>query len=172
MIILKIIISIAIITVTTYIGILKSKRLKDREYILREMVTFLNMVENEIKYMLSILPNAYESSRQKLSTELKPAIGQIVVDMLSSDNYTMTNQSIVNNISRIEGLTEYDKNVISATLKNLGRSDVEGQVNIINNSMNILDNQIREASEIKMKNSKLYRTIGIISGAMIVVILI
>lgn len=136
------------------------------------MVTFLGLVENEIKYMLTVLPNAYEVSRQKLSTALKPAIGQIVVDMLSNSSETLIDQSIVKNISEIEGLSNYDKNVICSTLKNLGRSDVEGQVNIIENSITILNNQINEANENKLKNIKLYRTVGAISGLMIAVIFI
>ncbi|MCX8074933.1 MAG: stage III sporulation protein AB [Clostridia bacterium] len=172
MLIFKIVVSICIICISTYIGIIKSKKLVDREYILRDMVTFLGLVENEIKYMLSILPNAYESARQKLNSQLKDSLGQIVVDMLSADNYHMANQSIVNNIACIDGLSDYDKNVITSTLKNLGRSDVDGQLNIINNSINILDNQIKEANTIKLKNSKLYRTIGAICGIMLVVIFI
>ncbi|MNI93763.1 stage III sporulation protein SpoAB [compost metagenome] len=92
--------------------------------------------------------------------------------MLSSNDSSSIYQSIVDNISRIEGLSDYDKNVIISTLKNLGYSDVDGQLNIINNAKNILDNQIIEANEIKLKNSKLYRTLGTISGIMIVVIFI
>ena len=54
----------------------------------------------------------------------------------------------------------------------MGRSDIEGQINIIQNTINILENQINEANEIKNTNSKLYRTIGIISGLMLVIIFI
>lgn len=172
MIIFKMIISIAIIGICTYIGILKAIRLKDREYILREMVTFLELVKNEMNYMLTLLPNAYEVSRQKLNTKLKYAIGQIVVDMLDSNDSNYINASIVKNISSIEGLTDYDKNVIISSLKNMGRSDIEGQMNIIDNSINILNNQINEAKDFKLKNSKLYKTIGAISGTMIVVLFV
>lgn len=172
MYIVKIIVLISIIALCSYIGILMSKKLKDREYILREMVTFLGMVENEIKYMLAILPNAYEVSRQKLTTTLKPAIGQIVVDMLSLNSQEAIDQSIVKNITNIYGLTPYDKNVFCSTLKNLGRSDVDGQINIIENSITILENQIKEANDQKLKNSKLYKTVGAISGLMIAIILI
>lgn len=170
--IVKLCISISIVILCSYVGILLSKRLKNREYILRDMVTFLELVENEIRYMLAILPNAYEMSRQKLTTSLKPAIGQIVVDMLSTNNSEVINQSIVKNISSIDGLTDYDKNVICSTLKNLGRSDVESQINIIENSITILNNQIKEANDEKLKNSKLYRTVGAISGLMLAVIFI
>lgn len=169
---IKLLILLSIVILCTYIGILMSKKLKDREYILREMITFLGLVENEIKYMLAVLPNAYESSRQKLTTQLKPAMGQIVVDMLSLNSQEAMNQSIVRNISIIDGLKDYDKNVFCSTLKNLGRSDVDGQVNIIENTISILENQIKEANDEKLKNSKLYRTLGAISGLMIAIILV
>lgn len=172
MLAIKLMISASIISISTYIGILKSNKLKSREYILREMVTFLGLVENEIRYMMSILPNAYESARQKLNTSLKDVIGKIVVDMLNFDNTALVEQSIVTNISTLDTLYDYDKNVFTSTLKNLGKSDLQSQINIIENGINILQNQIKEANEIKLKNSKLYKTVGTITGIMIVIIFI
>lgn len=172
MVFFKFVISIGIIAGCSYIGIYKSKALKSREYILRDMVTFLGLVENEIKYMLSILPNAYESARQKLITSLKDKMGIIVVDMLNFENEYLIDQSIVKNISDIKEITDYDKNVFISTLKNLGRTDLEGQINIIENGINIIENQIKEANDIKLKNSKLYKTVGAIAGIMIVIICI
>ncbi|MDD3303736.1 MAG: stage III sporulation protein AB [Clostridia bacterium] len=172
MLVIKLILAVGIVGITAYIGNLKAGKLKQREYILREMVTFLNLVKNEIKYMMSILPNAYESSRQKLVTPLKESIGQIVNDMISFENMDVIDRSIVENISKLHSLTDYDKNVISSTLKNLGRNDLESQINIIENGITILDNQIKEANDVKITNSKLYRTIGTITGIMIVVIFI
>ena len=172
MVAVKIVISFMIVILSTYIGIIKSNKLKSREYILREMVTFLGLVENDIRYMMNILPNIYESARQKLSTELKNVMGKIVVDMLSFDNTALIEQSIVTNVSSLETLYDYDKNVFTSTLKNLGRSDMESQINIIENGINILQNQIKEANEIKLKNSKLYKTVGTITGIMIVIIFI
>lgn len=172
MVFFKFVISIGIIAGCSYIGIYKSTALKSREYILRDMVTFLGLVENEIKYMLSILPNAYESARQKLITSLKDKMGIIVVDMLNLENEYLIDQSIVKNISDIKEITDYDKNVFISTLKNLGRTDLEGQINIIENGINIIENQIKEANNIKLKNSKLYKTVGAIAGIMIVIICI
>ena len=168
----KITISILIILLSAYIGNIKASKLKNREYILRDMVTFLELVKNEISYMLSYLPNAYESSRQKLNTTLKDAIGNIVVDMLNTDSTYLISKSISENIGNINELTEYDKNVIISTLNNMGRSDIDSQVNIIKNSISILENQIKEANEIKLNNSKMYKTIGVIAGIMVVVIFI
>lgn len=171
-IVLKFLLSFSIIILSGYVGIIKSKKLVTREQILREMVVFLNLVKNDIRYMMNILPNAYEIARQKLNTNLKIAIGKIVVDMINYSSNTMLEQSITKNISEIEELTKYDKEVFISTLKNLGRSDLESQINIIDNSINIIENQIKEANEIKLKNSKLYRTVGVITGLMIVIVFI
>lgn len=171
MIFIKIVISIVILCITSYIGIELASSLKEREEILIDMITFLKMVENEMIYMLNSLPNAYEISRQKLNSKLKDVIGAIVIDMT---NYGVDkiDSSITNNINNLTALEEYDKEIIISTLKNLGRSDLSSQNNIIENGIAIIKNQIKEARSIKYKNSKVYKTIGIISGLIIVVIFI
>ena len=171
-IVIKLVISASIVGISTYIGTYKARKLKEREYVLRDTITFLKLVENEIKYMMNILPNAYEIARQKLNTELKIKIGDIVIDMIEMRNIELVENSIEKNIAEISCLEDYDKNVIISTLKNLGRSDVEGQINIIENGITTLENQVTEANEVKLTNSKLYRTIGIIAGLMLVIIFI
>lgn len=172
MIVFKIIIGGIIVVVTTYIGFLVAKKLQKREETLRETILFFDMVENEIRYMLNVLPNAYESARQRLKGDLKIVIGQIVVDMLASDNYELSGKTISSNINLLKELTSYDKEVIISTLKNLGRSDVDAQVNILENAKRTIQVQIDEAIEYKNKNSKLYKAVGTIAGMMIVIILV
>lgn len=172
MIAFKIIIGGLIVAVTTYIGFLVAKKLQKREETLRETILFFDMVENEIRYMLNVLPNAYESARQRLKGDLKIVIGQIVVDMLASDNYELSGKNISSNINLLKELTSYDKEVIISTLKNLGRSDVDAQVNILENAKRTIQVQIDEAIEYKNKNSKLYKAVGTIAGMMIVIILV
>ena len=92
--------------------------------------------------------------------------------MLDNNNFNYIEGSIEKNIIEIESLEKYDKDIIISTFKNLGRSDIEGQINIIQNTINILENQIVEANEIKNTNSKLYKTIGLITGIMLVIIFI
>ena len=171
MIFIKIVISIVILCITSYIGIELASSLKEREEILIDMITFLKMVENEMIYMLNSLPNAYEISRQKLNSKLKDVIGAIVIDMT---NYGVDkiDSSITNNINNLTALEEYDKEIIISTLKNLGRSDLSSQNNIIENGIAIIKNQIKEARSIKDKNSKVYKTIGVITGLIIVIIFI
>lgn len=171
MILIKIIVSIAILCITSYIGIEMASVLKYREQILTDMITFLRLVQNEMVYMLNNLPVSYEMARQRLTSQLKDVIGAIVVDM-SKYGVDKIDMSITNNVNTLTSLNDYDKDIIISTFKNLGRSDLESQNNIIENAITIIEKQIKEANEVKLKSSKVYKTVGIISGLLIVVIFI
>ena len=79
---------------------------------------------------------------------------------------------ITNNINMLTELSDYDRDIIISTLKNLGRSDIESQNNIIENAINIVQKQVKDANTNKIKSSKVYKTVGVITGLIIVVIFI
>ena len=122
--------------------------------------------------MLTILPNAYEIARTPLKTSLKDVIGNIVQDMITDGRTLIIENSINFNVSKMQELTDYDKTVIISTLKNLGMTNVEGQINIIENTIKTLENQISDAVLVKNKNSRMYRTVGTLCGVILVVIFI
>ena len=171
MIFFKIIISTVILCITSYMGIELAVALKMREEILTDCVTFLKMLKNEMTYMSDSLPTCFERARQSINSRFKDVIGAIVVDM-SRFGIEKVDSRIVNNVDELDQLTDYDKEIIISTLKNLGRSDIMSQNNIIENSIGIIENQIKEASEKNKKSSKVYKTIGVISGLIIIVIFI
>ena len=169
MIILKVVIALGIIFLCGYLGIRKSKKYETREHVLREAITMFYGIENEIKYMLYSLPNAIEATRQNLNTSLKDVMGSIGVELLK---YNVSSATISNELERLIELTSYDKQVIFYGITNLGNSDVEGQMGVIQNTVSILESQLEEATKEKQKNSKLYKTVGIATGLMIVIIFI
>lgn len=168
---IKLVICMAICLICTYMGMEMAHKLKSREMILTECVTFLKMVENEMVYMLNNLPLSYEMARQKLNTKLKDVIGSIVVD-INKYGIEKSNISSVENVNKLDELTLTDKEIIITLLNSLGRGDLDSQCNIIENGIEVLKNQIKEARESKIKNSKVYRMVGAISGLMIVIIFI
>ena len=56
--------------------------------------------------------------------------------------------------------------------KLLGQTDVEGQISEIEVVTKFLDTQLSNAEEERNKNEKMYRTLGIVSGLTIAIILI
>ena len=65
-----------------------------------------------------------------------------------------------------------DKEVLKSLGKLLGRTDVDGQISQIEQTSEFLNNQIEKAEAERVKNEKLYKTLGIVSGAGLVILLI
>lgn len=161
--------SILVVIVSAALGLNKSKKFVEREYILSESITLFKRLQNEIVYLLSPLPNAIESARINLNTQFKDVVGSIGLSILQGD---FNLNSVEMELSTLFQLTQYDRQIIASGLVSLGMSDVSSQVGIIANTIELLEAQKNDAREEKVKNSKLYKTIGLISGVMIAIIFI
>ena len=168
---IKIVIGIVIICISGYIGIEMSSNLKAREEVLKDFSTFLTMLKSQMIYLNSSIPTAFEYSRQTLNSQLKFAIENIVMDM-TKFGVSKVDISIEENIKTLECLTKEDELFISSTLKNIGISDIDSQTNIIENAINVTEEKIKEAKDKKNKDSKVYKTVGLIAGIIVVVIFI
>ena len=65
-----------------------------------------------------------------------------------------------------------DKDIIKGLAKMLGKTDIDGQVSEIRLTCKFLDVQIKDAENEKIKNEKLYKTLGATVGLALVIILI
>ena len=169
MLVLKVLVALAIVVICTLIGIRKSKKYESREYILREAVMLFKGLKNEINYTLTPIPNAIEVVRQNMKTNLKDVMGAVSFELLK---YNVSNEVVTGEIARLTELTPYDRQVISSGIISLGKTDVEGQMGVINMTCNTLESQLADSIEAKKKNSKLYKTVGIATGLMIAIVFI
>ena len=69
-------------------------------------------------------------------------------------------------------LNKEDLNIILDMGKMLGKTDIEGQVSNLEIASTFIDSQIQKAEVERQKNSKLYKTLGVVSGLAIIIILI
>ena len=69
-------------------------------------------------------------------------------------------------------INEEDKEILKMLGKTLGKTDKDGQISEIELVSNFLNKQISMAEEVRVKNEKLYKTLGITIGLTIVIILI
>ena len=65
-----------------------------------------------------------------------------------------------------------DKKILIDMGKILGATDVDGQISNIKIASSFIDRQIEKAEQEKEKNAKMFRTLGIVSGLTIIIILI
>ncbi len=165
----KIFLLILIITASSYIGILFSKKYANREKEIKQMKTGLNMFATKIKYTYEPIPSLFMEIANKIggnigsifslaSTRMKEeSAGEAWEKALDEVNHNLSNEdiTILKNLSKL-----------------LGQTDVEGQISQIEVVNQFLNSQLENANEERRKNEKMYRTLGIVTGLTIAIILI
>ena len=169
MLIFKIILLISIIIASTLIGILFSKKYSKREKELKDMKSALNLFATKIKFTYEPIPNLF--------LEISNKIGGNVGKIFESSSNRMKEESAGEawNNSFLDvpnNLLEEDVVILKNLGRLLGQTDLEGQISEIEVVSQFLNTQLENARQEKLKNEKMYRTLGIISGLTIAIILI
>ncbi len=150
-----------------YLGEVKAKSYKNR-------VLELNKFQNSLVMFKSKLEFTYETIKE-VFTDISQVIyenkNNIFIDTLNNDKeiYISWNEAIDN---AKNNFTVEDKEIMKMFGKLLGKTDIKGQLSQIELTQKLIEKQIEKAEFEKNKNSKLYKTIGIISGIAICIILV
>lgn len=171
MYILKIVICICILEITTYIGIMLGNQLKNRTKEYMQLQTICTYIEGRIKYsqdnLIDIFTDVYKENE-------KNNFGILFHDITNEmkKNIYSLNDCISRGISKNQYRFSCDFNILEQLANNLGKTNVENQVKSIMLAKERIVQKICESKEIETKNMKLYRNLGIICGIMLVIVLI
>ena len=170
MLIFKRIILILILLICTYIGIDKSKSFQKRELELKKIKNALNIFKTKINYTYETIGEIFKEI-SKLEYKDKE---NIFINTINSLEYNKEiNLVWEREINKFNGyMNDEDKEILKMLGKTLGKTDKDGQISEIELVSNFLDKQISNAEEIRIKNEKLYKTLGISAGLTIVIIFI
>ena len=166
MLLIKIVIYSFIFLSCSLIGILISKKYVNRVNELREFKNALNIFKTKIKYTYEPLPEIFaEIIDSNISSVFKTASDKMNI-CAAGEAWDLALKMDELNID------EEDRNILRNLGKLLGKTDMQGQVNQIEMTSDFLDKQIRKAENQKDKSEKMYRTLGMIIGIAIVIMLI
>lgn len=165
---IKIIIYTFIFLSCSIIGILISKKYVNRVNELKEFKNALNIFKTKIRYTYEPIPEIF----MQISKSVNSNISNVFTEAASKMDILAAGEAW-NIALKMEDLSinEEDKNALNNLSKLLGKTDLEGQLNQIEMTSDFLEEQIRKAEQEKNKNEKMYRTLGMILGMTIVVIL-
>lgn len=167
--IIKYLTLILILSLTSYIGILISKKYLNRVKDLKEMKNALNMFSTKIKFTYEPIPQTFKEISQKT----KPNISNIFKNVCEKMNTQNAGKAWEEALEESNtNMTKEDIEVLKNLSNLLGKVDIEGQVNEVELVENFLDTQIELAEEEKQKYVKMYKTLGITIGLAVVIILI
>lgn len=165
---IKYILLIAIFGLSTGIGILISKSYENRVKELKEFKNILNVMKTKIKFTYEPLAEIFKQISKDNQTNVEKIFGQMANQLA----YYPAKDTWENCIQNADiSIKQEDKDILKKLGKLLGQTDVDGQISEIEVTQNFLDTQIEKAEEEKKKNQKMYKTLGIVTGLVFVIIL-
>ena len=160
---------ILMLLICTYLGINKSKRFHKREIELKKIKSALNIFKTKINYTYETIGEIFKEI-SKLEYQDEENIFKETIELLDKDGLGIAwEKAVIQNKSCIN---EEDKEILKMLGKTLGRTDKEGQISEIELVSNFLNKQIANAEEVRGKNEKMYKTLGITIGLTLVIIFI
>ncbi len=169
MIMVKIAILSLVFMSCLYIGILISKKYTNRVSELKNMKNALSMFETKIKFTYEPIPKIFE----EIAKQIDGNVGKIFDNSYKMMNEKSAGIAWVDSIDEVESsMNKEDKEILKNLGKLLGKTDIEGQISEIELVDNFLNKQIELAEGEKLKNGKMYKTLGGVIGLALVIILI
>lgn len=166
MIFIKYVNLLGILLISSYLGIYKSKEFENRVRELTRFQSSLIMFKSKLEFTHEPIRNIFK----EISHVIYNDNNNIFENVVNSNNDVYS--SWMEGVNNQNEFTKEDKEIIKTIGKLLGKTDLDGQVNEINLGINLVGKQLKEAEIEKNKNVKLYKTMGIVCGIGICIILI
>lgn len=153
----------------TFLGMKKSKELYKREKYLRNIKTALKMLEGEICFSSNYLKNAFFNIWR--ISETGDLFYDAAIYLEEKNSESAWCYALSKNQKKLF-LKDKDVEVLNVFSSDLGMSDTHQQEKNIKHIISLLDIQILQANEEYKKSSKLYRSMGVLSGIFFVILLL
>lgn len=166
--------ALVIIFSCTYIGINISNKYRQRVKELLEIKRIVGIMLGEIRYSLTPIPNIFQIMIDKTDGVFKKYF--IVMDAEVSDYSGLALKDIWNNNLKIlkdnTCLNSNDIELFSMLGNNLGFLDKQMQIDTINLYIEQLSDQIIESKAALKDKTRLFSSLGVLGGILIVIVLI
>lgn len=170
MIVIKFLMLMLVFGSSISIGFLIAKKYANRVKELKDMKNALNMFETKIKFTYASVPEIFEEISIQFKEE---TVGQIFAKAVALMKDKPAGEAWKEGIDTVSSnMTAEDKTVLKNLGKMLGKTDAEGQISEIKLAMEFLDTQIDLAETDRIKNEKMYKTLGGIIGLTLVIIFV
>ena len=157
-----------IIAICSYIGFLKADKYKNRILELRDMRSALNIFKNKIIFTYEPIGEIFK----QIYSDTNNNIANMFEEFLKQNEKMSVTEAwdlAVENSNN--SFTAEDITIIKNFGKFLGKTSKDGQISEIELTNEFLKKQIEKAEDERKQNEKLYRSLGVICGIGISIIL-
>ncbi|MDS0527330.1 stage III sporulation protein AB [Clostridium sp. SHJSY1] len=171
---LKIMLILVIFSFCTLTGYIYGESFRKRYEVLKESYKCITILENEVVFNNTPLPEAFMDISNKTKEPLSLLLSCVSEKLTNGTEYDVYSafKKTYADFDKEFFYEREDKSVLEDFIKTLGGSGVYGQEKIFKLSLNNLKINIDEAYELSKKNTKLYRYLGICVGIMISILLL
>lgn len=172
--ILKIIGAVIIVLSSTLIGFFYSRKEEYRINDLNEMKRAFTILISEIEYASNSLPESMINISNKTENPISKILIDFAENLNKKDGQTIQQlwtEAVIKNKNDTYFIDEDLENIKSFG-STLGYLDRNMQINNINMMIDYINKKTDTLSEISIKNKKMYRSLGILGGMIIAIILI
>lgn len=166
--------SLVVILSCSFLGFILSRDCIRRPQQLRELQTLLQMFENQISYLSDVLTEAFERISRVGSYETALIFGR-AAEILRSDSSKSASaawEEAVRQSIKHTALNREDEEVLVEFGRVLGSTDLDGQIRNIRLAMESLRMQEKKAEDSRIKNETMYKSLGILGGIAVVIVLL
>ncbi|MCK8817499.1 stage III sporulation protein SpoIIIAB [Natroniella sulfidigena] len=153
------------------IGFVIAKQFILRVKELQELQTALQMLETEISYGLTPLPQAFAKIATNLSTSVAELFSVAQKELESGSTAQQAWQEAIDQVFIETALGERDKEVLINLGYNLGQSASQDQQKHLGLAQHKLTNLYQQAVEEKEQKVKLWRYLGVLVGLFVVILI-
>lgn len=168
MIELKLIIMCFIIIISSYIGYIKANVYIDREKELKNIMSSLKYLRNKIEFTNIQIKNIFEEISENIYSNKSNMFNDVLI---CNSNLSIKN-SFIDSVNKNKKIDIEDKNILNNFALSLGKVERKTQISEIDIAYNFLTERLKDAEEKKVKNVKMYKTIGVTFGLVVSIILI
>ncbi|NLV37140.1 MAG: stage III sporulation protein AB [Clostridiaceae bacterium] len=166
--------SIIVIVSCSFLGLILSRDCKKRPTQLRELQGILQMFENQITYLSDIIADAFERI-SKIGGSDTCVFFTRAVEILRKNKAISASegwsQAVEQCICRT-ALNKEDEEILMAFGRMLGSTDLDGQIKNIRLTIGQLRLQEDKAEESRRKNENMYKSLGVLGGIAVVIVLL
>lgn len=174
MFILKCVLIVTVFGLSTFIGYLLANKFSARVLEIRDFLLALEIFETRIKYTYDSLTTTFMYIADNLKTKVYRIFFIAAEEISENKNDSAGDifKQVVSEERIFLNLNNDDVEIIKGLGISLGQTDMEGQLKNIRLVRSSLESQLENAKELKNKNFKLYRNMGVLSGLIIIIILL
>ncbi|MCI8285274.1 MAG: hypothetical protein HFE90_08455 [Firmicutes bacterium] len=172
---IKIIFGFIFIVAGTCAGFVKADRLARRNVLLSELIVSLEYLKNEIYYTherLNVVADRIAHMSEGKAAELFGRFADKLSDRQEEGVYDLWKESVEEAFPFYSPLAEQDAEAVCSLGIKLGRTDVEGQCSNIERSCRELSIRQAAAEMEAAQKSRIYRTLGTVTGIAFAILII